>query len=616
MKKYLFPILLFTSAFLFFYFVIDTRLIFQAQQPPFLTGLDFFADFAAYPGGLTWYASAFLTQFYVFPVCGALLLALIIALVYWQTAAFTKAINGRILPEILIALPAINFIVVSADYMLPLTYAIRLVIVLAFFTFYKNKATNKTTIRLLVYIILVIAAYYLTSMGAVLFALLCTMDELLIRKKITTGIVMLFVIAAIPFVAASWFFVMLVPAAYYDIFGIKTFLLNAAVYPKTPFFIYGIYAYFVIMILVLLTKSKVGGKTQSKRKSAFTSLYFKAVNFIKSKYGFAAQIFVAVAILIFAINLLFDKKVKENYQIEYFAQNRMWFQIEQAITPANAVEYSLLSQTQLFRAMFYEGNLLSDLFTYPQGMPGLSFEMTTGNMATHYPLLMADCSFDAGALNMAEYWANQAMSMQGKKTVILQRLVLIHVLKGEKESAAKLNALLSKTLFSKKTVLANYRLLSNDSLLFADDYLRQVRMSAPKYEYMSWDFIPDLANLIHANNKNKMALEFLMMHNLLNNGVSPVLENLTFFSDAGYTVLPRYIQEALVFQLALTSSTATSVGGYQIDKNYFSEFNSFSQAMSQFGNNKPDALRSTYAQFGTTYWFYVASNGKPLYLKK
>jgi hypothetical protein len=69
---------LFVGIFLFFRFGVDPRLIYHVQEPPFISDLQFFLPFSKYPGGMVWYAGAFLTQFYQFPWAGAIVITLII----------------------------------------------------------------------------------------------------------------------------------------------------------------------------------------------------------------------------------------------------------------------------------------------------------------------------------------------------------------------------------------------------------------------------------------------------------------------------------------------------------------------------------------------------------
>ena len=78
---------------------VDPLLLYHVQEPPFFFGWNFFADLAAYPGGLSEYLSSFLSQFYFFPWFGALCITAIVGLICLCTRTYITALGGaRFLP--------------------------------------------------------------------------------------------------------------------------------------------------------------------------------------------------------------------------------------------------------------------------------------------------------------------------------------------------------------------------------------------------------------------------------------------------------------------------------------------------------------------------------------
>ena len=615
--KNIFGIIFFVLVFLYFRLRVDPRLIYHAQEPPFLLDAEFFSSFSKYPGGLAWYASAFFTQFYIYPLAGAFIITFFIFLIRWQTMAFVKSVGITSHREMAGILPALVFVAASSNYLLPLSYVVELFVALLFFNLYRFHASPRMFLRLARYGILLVIVYYAAGTGALVFAVLCALDELLVRKKYLAGLIILGTVSFVPAIAAEYFFVILVPQAYYDLIGVKTYLLDAAAYPRTPLIVYGIYAFFPALLSAHCLILKIEKKQDQRKWSAIQTYAEKIGSFLNSPAGHYLQAAFVALILAYSAFCYFDAKAKANYRIDLAARYRHWDAIAEAMKPAELNNYSVLSQMHLFRALYYNGRLLSDLFSYtPSGLPGLSFQLVTGAMAKQYPVQMSDCYFDIGGLNMAEYWAHEALALQGKKPWILRRLALIYLLKGQKKTAEKFITLLGKTLFFKDTAAVYARMLGNDSLLDNNSYLRQVRSYALCKEYTCRDFYYELTKLLDNNSRNKIAFEYLMAESLLNNGISSIIDNMAFFNDIGYERLPRHIQEAMVFEMVLSNSTAASVGNYQLDNELFRQFNDFNQILYRDRDDRAGALKKLAAQYGDTYWYYLALTNRPVQLKK
>lgn len=588
---------------LFFLIVVDPRLVYHAQEPAFLLGEDFFSGFAGYPGGLIWYISAFLTQFYRYPPAGALIITILVFLIYRQTEVFLKAIGFSRYRKTFGILPAMLLVAAYCNYLLPLSYALGIFIALLFSNLHASSPSGNTSLRLLLFVIFSAAVYYVTGTGAVLFAALCVIGEIFYRKKYASGAAMAMFALLMPFLAAKIFFVVSVQSAYGDFFGIKTSLLEAAQYPRVPPLVYGVYFFYPAMAVVRLLLSITG------KKPAWTSAGPLA--------AVSCLIIVSMAAALVYIPFFhFDRKAKANYQIDYYARHRLWDEIVRAVTPETMRDFSVVSQAHLFRALYYRGRLLSDLFSYPSGLPGLSFQMVTGSIAHCYPVQMSDLYFEIGGLNQAEFWAHEALALKGKKPYVLQRLAMINLLKGRKNSAGKFITLLRKTLFDGKTADVCARLLENDSLIAGDGYLGRVRSYMPRKEYLCRDYYSELVNLFEDNSENRTAFEYIVAENLLNNSISPIVDNTGYFARLGYLRLPRHVQEALALQLVMSNADTATVNKYRLDSNCIRRFNDFNRVLFQYRDDRAAALKMLAAEYGTTCWYYLASNGRPVFLKK
>ena len=64
----IFSAVFFCFYFFYLWFIIKPNLIYNTQEPVFFFGIHFFKEFLDHPGGITEYISAFLTQFYIYPI--------------------------------------------------------------------------------------------------------------------------------------------------------------------------------------------------------------------------------------------------------------------------------------------------------------------------------------------------------------------------------------------------------------------------------------------------------------------------------------------------------------------------------------------------------------------
>ena len=66
----------------YFYFIIDPKLLYFNQQPLFLINNHFIYQFLKFPGGLSELISIFISQFYYYPLLGTLLFVVIQLIIY------------------------------------------------------------------------------------------------------------------------------------------------------------------------------------------------------------------------------------------------------------------------------------------------------------------------------------------------------------------------------------------------------------------------------------------------------------------------------------------------------------------------------------------------------
>jgi len=117
--------------------------------------------------------------------------------------------------------------------------------------------------------------------------------------------------------------------------------------------------------------------------------------------------------------------------------------------------------------------------------------------------------------------------------------------------------------------------------------------------------------LLAADPQNRAAADCLLGQYLLERDPAAVVKNLGRLRAAGYTSLPRHIQEAVVLQEGLQPGPV-DYQGWPVDPDVRATYQRFAAALQPLrGTGDAEAaIRTLAAQFGTSYYLYYVS-GRP-----
>ncbi|MBN1760205.1 MAG: hypothetical protein JW863_17895 [Chitinispirillaceae bacterium] len=586
---------------LYFRFLIDPALIFHVQEPEFFYGFPFLAEFAAHPGGLVWFAAAFITQLYQFPWVGAVTITLLTGVAALLCFGLMKMmdIDGSVRYSSLLS--SLLFLIAFSDYRFSCAYALGFIVAIAVTGFYRYAMRNHGRVRLLPYGLLAAVVYYCCGGAVLLVMAVCVWYESLTRKDPIAAAVIAGATGALPFIAALLFPVVSPGGLYGEMVHFKPALLAAARYPKTSGVVYVAYG---MIPALLLVKTAVSGWMAIRKKTA------RHVAPLLPRCIIGGIGVVALGAIIISVP---DAGARRNYRVDAWARQGEWDRIIAEVTPQKLQEYSILSQAHLFRALYHTGRLLSDLFTYPDGLPGKSFMAVTGPMAAKYPVQVSACCSEVGAVNLAEFRAHEALALQGGKPWLLERLACINRIKDRTVSTVKFITLLEHMPFQKKRARRLRRVLLSDTA--STVVCNGINRNVPEREYLCRDYYSELVHLFEQDTENKIALEYIIAHNLLNNFVSPVTANAGYFKKLGYRSLPRHVQEAAAVQLSVSRSATSTIGGFELDDAIVARFNRFNTLMQQSGADRIAGLKAVEPQFGSTYWYYLMRSNRPVVLE-
>ncbi|MFH1918769.1 MAG: DUF6057 family protein [Planctomycetota bacterium] len=615
------------SAVFYFYVLLRIRpeLFYHLNPLVFLLDFDFLAGFMDQPGGLVEYASAFLSPLFAYGWLGALVVTSLAVLICLATRQFVMAVAG-VGGQVVFLIPAVLVLMVLGQYMHPVRLCVGLALVLAFVNGYVWLGGRHVALRLTVFVIASAAAYYVAAGLYVVFACLCGVFELGVRRRFRLGALCLACAVVIPIVEGAWLFDLSVREAYRGLMlpDEGHWLAAPSSLPIGMTIRAGLLLFFPIAAISLVLhrrfagSSTVGPGIQDGPTPATDTAHVSNRPIAGVRLVLQAA---ALLILGFVADVAsFDFPKKCLLEIGHSAEHRRWADVltharRLPLSDVHALDPRVASDVN--RALYYRGDLLDEMFTYPQALDtpslALAYESATA-MAKLTPRQCSDVFFDLGRINESQHMAYEALEVFGERPRLLERVVYIHVLKGEPEAARRF------LTFMERSLLYGRWARRLDQQLDADPTLSGVPEVASRRELMVVrDSVSDVANLeamllglLERNPRNRMALEYLMAHYLLTRQLDKLVANLRRLDAFDDPRLPRHCEEALVIYLATTGSRDFDLGSRRISPETRRRFGEFVSTERRFRADVSAAFAALYPEFGDSYFFcYVFGQNNP-----
>ena len=577
-------IVFFIGFFLYIWLRVNPALYYQRQSPVFLLDYRFFREFLAYPGGLLEYAGAFLSQIYYFQLWGAL----VVTASAWAITRLTAAMIGAIRPGLQVQavhyIPAILLLILHSHYTHSLAITLGLLFSLIFIVFY-CRVRKQNRIRILFYLGCSLLLYYLAAGYYLLFALICSLYEILYHRRPLIGAVYGVIAAAIPYLAKEMLFLINYRMAYLGLLPFD----DSYTPDLTP---YGLIIFF-FLLMVLYHPSIV------ERLS-----FLKKFNFRKSWVLYSVQTLLLFAITGYASMFAFEKNNNLLLQVDYYARHRQW----REILKVSAQEKSNLLQVAFHtnRALFHTGQLLEGMFSFSQenGTAGL---LLPKNYVESALLQESDFCYDLGSINEARHWAYEAVTIEGETPWILQRMVIVNYLSDDRRAAERCLNELDKTLFFKSWRQDFRKLLHNPLLAYDDEILKHGRSMLTSMDYLNVIGHPpaEFDSLLKINPRNKMAFEYKVALELLACRLGGLAGHLSMLNNFDYHHIPTHVEEALLSLWLLSKMKEMPPAMRYVRRETFQRFQEFNKVLAKYKGDRKAARRELWQWFGNTYWYYL-----------
>lgn len=582
-------IIRFISTSLFFLFflgytwkILKPILFYQRQEPVYLNDSRFFQTFLSYPGGLVEYTSNFLSQLYLYPFAGALLLTALLGAAFFLTARYLNNFNTG-MPLI----PIFFLAVMHNHYKHPIAVGLGILLALGFAVLFQRIPKNNPVFRISFLFLVFPGVYYLAAGFVLFFGLLCLLDTIPNNKIELSGfagssIVIILLSLGLPYLAYLFIFQISLNDAFFYLLPVSN---------RYPFF--SPYLFFMTYPLLWglgsLQWDKIlqlrGHMNRDLRQTVFPVLVGAGGVFLW--FSFDSQYFAFLS-------------------IDYYASQADWEEVlrvaGQKSTNRRIAPVSFL----INQALCQKGVLLEEMFRYPQsnGLDGL---VLLGDVGLSGCMPSSDFYFRMGHLNEARHWGHEALSITGETPRILERLFLVNLLLEDYMAANKFLSVLKKYPFRKNRIGLYARWMANPETIELTPELVRIKSFAPPEDFIINRFQPiaDIQRMMNGSPENRMAVDYYMAWYLIKARIGMVLKNISKFREAGYTHLPRHVEEAFVYYMMRTGQKDLDLHGYQIRKQTLQRFSHFSRLLAENRSTQRAAMRALYPQHGDTFWYYV-----------
>ncbi len=583
----------FLACFFYLLFKVHPIISLESQPPIFLFGSEFFNNFLSIPGGMNDWFTALFRQFWLSDFISCILLTLC----YWFIAFFTR----RWLEYTTASRPIHTFHLIPAglflvcgmhlDYHWSITIAFA--INLFFVDLFNRWAPKQWVSRTVFGLVTAVVLYWITGGAFLVFALLCGLNEIIFRKQLLTGIIVLLISSILPYIGAATVF--LVPVK-------QSYLHNLIFEASSKLFIikYSLIGFFLLGITIpLLMRISWIEKIFQKIGHQFRFTKIPQI----AKLG-AGTIILAGATFLFAQDS-FNDIYQLIFQTNQCARLGRWDDVLE-ITQNNNFNNELLSCERNF-ALYQKNELLNKMFAYPQnkGVAGLLLNDT---WCLAWPEQASTLYCKLGLINASLHWANEALEQTGATPDILKQVGILYMIKGQREAANKIFRALKNAPFMNRSA-ENLIDLNGDAVQLAwNEEYGSIRLSMLHEDMISVGNCSgaELELLLKQNPKNKMAFEYLLAFNLLNGNLNKVLAHLSDFRNFSYPQIPIHVQEALALAEALIPGVEKNQLQRLVNPSIHQRFEAYKQIIFKYREAGKDQMRQELqARFADTLWYYL-----------
>jgi len=527
--------------------------------PAFWCGTTFFKDFTGYPGGLTDYAAAFLSQWFYYPAVGALMLTAVAGLYFVLTDRILRAFGHPAVAAGVRYAPPLLLLISYNHGTYLLTDSLGLLLVLTAAWAYLRLRPRSVPLRMVTLVATSAGLYWLAGEAFlpggtyILFALLGGWFEVRAacsesRRAWPAWVAVSLLAAAGPYLIVAGGFGRVLKIPNMSIQGTPDQVGCVRWADQIIFRL--IYA----SLIGALAAANFGPPLGRILPNFIRRTWARARRLLAGEPGSRRRLVWPLLACVLVACLGRGRRTNRLLRINYAARNAQWADVLAEARRFSLQAYPTQIMFDVNRALFETGRLGEDMFSYPQAprglMPsGLGFVVQSGTIETLFRL---------GLVNSAERYGHEALELIGTRPQLLRLLSLVNIVKGETATATVFLKALSRDLIHGRWARRMLDRLQHDPTLSEHEPIRQVRSVMLLTDRLDLGarttFADIMEELLRRNSRNRMAFEYLMAHYLATRQVDQIAGAFERgrLKALGYKAIPEHYAEALLVHFQAT----------------------------------------------------------------
>ncbi|HOW68931.1 MAG TPA: DUF6057 family protein [Candidatus Paceibacterota bacterium] len=266
---------------------------------------------------------------------------------------------------------------------------------------------------------------------------------------------------------------------------------------------------------------------------------------------------------------------------------------------------NLVPRLVAVRALYETGRLPEEQFAWFHS-PGPELLSTADLKQYVGAACIADVLLQLGHLNLAERLAFDSLEFEGENALALRTLVRLHVLK-ELPVAARIFLNRLQALPEHSAWAGRFRAgLDANSLTTADPAISRIQTNLITRDEIVKGLTTEriLRLALESNPGNRMAVQFLMAHYLLERRLPNAVRVLTLSSQTRQGPLPRHYAEAVLLHRKFYPNFSLSTLLPRVPPEAGSRFEHFKAMMDRTSGSLDGVQPEVWRDFGKTYWYY------------
>lgn len=573
------PFLFSVFAALWFYIANRYNVLYYHEQIQlFRFDMLYFQSYLAQPGGLAGYMGSFLTQFYAYPVAGAVIIAAILTAV---VLLFFRICGNSGRMFFISYIPAVLLMMSFADINFDMSAALGLLIALFAFGWYVLLPLRT---RYFAGGALFAALYFVAGGNGLLFSAMVLVFELASGSAKGGGkyvyLLLVTVLSALlPWLAWRTVYTVPLREAYFALTPVNFLFpsgINRALWLSLP--------------ALLLFWRMIAGKVDRWRFSPWKS--------------FAANSLLVVFIAAFGAYSAYDRRAEILHRMTFEVQRNNW-EAAMALGKAYPTNNRLICYITNI-ALAESGQIPYRMFHYRQvGAVGLFLDRQLSYFSMWH---LGEIYYRLGIYPEAEHGTFEALVLSPKEpnAQTMQRLAITNIVRRDSAAAGKYLGYLGHSLAYRGWARQQR---ANLALAMADTAFHLPGVPTP---YRHDDFFvnyqyPELVlhMLLQSNPEHRLAFEYLMSYWMLQKDLEQMKLCMDrFYGNFDYPAIPVHYEEALIAYKNAIQAGDEFYGRYPVSREARQRFGQYVQAFRAAQGNKR-GMEQLEKQFGNTYWFYL-----------